>query len=104
MTNTGNLQGSDAGIILPPILNTPFFRVCQVPYTHILHYENLVKEWRQFISDIGISEHIDLPWENKGAGKDLLKYFKTVSKEDKLELYNKFSTDFTMFGYQHEDF
>jgi len=79
-------------------------RVCQLSYTHILHYESLAKEWPQYISDIGISEQIGLPWQNKGDGEDLKKYFEKISEEDKLQLFHKFVTDFTMFGYNlHDD-
>ena len=78
-------------------------RVCQLPYTHVLHYENLSREWTEFISVLGIPQHIDLPWENRGGADDLKSYFRTVSEEDTLQLFNKFYTDFKMFGYEIHD-
>ena len=42
---------------------------------------------------------------NKGTGNDLKKYFENISQEEKLKVFNKFSTDFEMFGYSiHDEF
>ena len=46
---------------------------------------------------------MELPWENKGGGNDLKKYFENVSEEHKLQLFGKFISDFKMFGYTPQD-
>ena len=79
------------------------FRVCQLPYSHILHYENISLEWPQFLKKIGIARHIELPWENKGDGNALKNYFENVSEKEKIELFEKFVSDFEMFDYTLED-
>jgi hypothetical protein len=46
---------------------------------------------------------MELPWENKGGGNDLKRYFENVSEEEKIQLFKKFVSDFEMFGYTLED-
>ena len=82
------------------------FRVCQgITYTHIIHYEDLKKEWPQFLSDINIKEReLRLPWRNnkKGNSDDAL-YYDPVTREEKMKLYQIYKDDFVMFGYDIND-
>jgi len=78
-------------------------RMCQLQYSHILHYENLAEEWPQFLQNIGLNQNLELPWENKGAASSLKNYFDIISQHEKDQLYSKFEADFKMFGYTVED-
>jgi len=77
-------------------------RVCQLQYSHILHFENFHLEWKQFLQDIKLEEDLELPWENKGAGS-LMNYYDLITSEEKIKLYRKYQADFLMFGYNIED-
>ena len=77
-------------------------RVCQLQYSHILHFENFHLEWKQFLKDIQLEEELELPWENKGAGS-LMSYFDLITSQEKMKLYRKYRADFLMFGYNIED-
>ena len=46
---------------------------------------------------------MELHWENKGDGNHLKKYFENVSEKEKIELFEKFVSDFEMFDYTLED-
>ena len=37
------------------------FRVCQLQYSHILHFENFHPEWKQFVADIKLEEELEAP-------------------------------------------
>ena len=108
LMSTGNLSASGAGhyfyiVHLIQLLFLFCIRVCQLAYTHILHYEHLSSEWTLFLDDIGIHQNIKLPWKNKGTGNDLNKYFKNISLEEKFKVFNKFVNDFEIFGYSIDD-
>ena len=75
------------------------YRVCQLPYSHILHVENLSSEWEMFLSDTKIRENIKLPWNNKSKDESYQKYIKQLSEDEQEQLYSKYEADFTMFGY-----
>ena len=82
------------------------FRVCQgITYTHIIHYEDLKKEWPQFLSDINIKEReLRLPWRNNKKGNsDDARYYDPVTREEKMKLYQIYKDDFVMFGYDIND-
>ena len=82
------------------------FRVCQgITYTHIIHYEELKKEWPQFLFDIDIKQsELELPWKNnkKGNSCDAC-YYDPITKEEKIKLYEIYKDDFMMFGYDIND-
>eukprot|EP00090_Calanus_glacialis_P010576 TRINITY_DN18994_c0_g1_i1.p1 TRINITY_DN18994_c0_g1~~TRINITY_DN18994_c0_g1_i1.p1 ORF type:complete len:336 (+),score=47.19 TRINITY_DN18994_c0_g1_i1:103-1110(+) len=78
-------------------------RMCQLDYSHILHYENLAYEWSQFLNSIGLTQILELPWENKAALNDLQRYYDIISGDEKQQLFLKFESDFKMFGYSMED-
>ena len=78
-------------------------RVCQLPFSHILHYENLTSEWPQFLRSIGKTQHAELPKENKGGENVLQGYFEDISEAEKSKLFQKFVHDFNMFGYTLQD-
>ena len=77
--------------------------MCQLDYSHILHYENLASEWPQFLNSIGLTQILELPWENKAALNDLQSYYDIISGDEKQQLFLKFEADFKMFGYSIED-
>ena len=79
------------------------FRICQLEFSHILHYESLAEEWPQFLSSAGVLETFQLPWENKGAMNNLKSYFDIISADEKNQLKEKFAPDFEMFGYKIDD-
>ena len=76
-----------------------YFRLCQLPYSHILHVENLSSEWEMFLSDIKIKENITLPWNNKSTDDSYQKYIEQLREEEQEQLFSKYESDFTMFGY-----
>jgi len=78
-------------------------RMCQLEYSHILHYENLATEWPQFLNNIGITEPLELPWENRGNSNDLKDYYDIISEDEKQRLFEKFEADFKMFSYTIQD-
>ena len=110
MMNTGSLSHSAAGQSGDQHSNFEHFydksflplRVCQLHYSHILHFENFHLEWKQFLQDIKLEEDLELPWENKGAGS-LMNYYDLITSEEKIKLYRKYQADFLMFGYNIED-
>ena len=110
MMNTGSLSRSGAGqsgdhhSYFRHFYNIDFFpfRVCQLHYSHILHFENFHLEWKQFVADIKLEEELELPWENKGVGS-LMSYYDLITPEEKIKLYGKYRPDFLMFGYSVED-
>ena len=75
------------------------FRVCQLPYRYILQYENLSDDWRQLLLSAEITEDLDLVWENRSGGGDLTHYYEAISDEEIIKLFDKFESDFVMFGY-----
>jgi len=77
--------------------------MCQLEYSHILHYENLATEWPQFLNNIGITEPLELPWENRGNSNDLKDYYDIISEDEKQRLFEKFEADFKMFSYTIQD-
>ena len=78
--------------------------MCQLSYSHIIKYETLISDWENFVWDIQAPEDLHLPWENKGIGGGSLKqYFHQISAEDENYLYEKFESDFKMFGYSRDD-
>ena len=76
-----------------------YFRLCQLHYNHILHFENLTSEWEMFLSDIKIKENITLPWNNKSTDDSYQKYIEQLTEEEKGLLSSKYEADFMMFGY-----
>ena len=82
--------------------------MCQLNYSHILHYENLAEEWPQFLADVGVQEKIELPWQNKGnsnsRSNSAKEYFRPVAQRDISQLAHKYRSDFQMFGYSVEEF
>ena len=78
--------------------------MCQLSYSHIIHYESLASEWGHFIEDIQAPDSLQLPWENKGiGGGSLKKYFQQLTPEEENQLFSKFESDFMMFDYSTED-
>ena len=80
------------------------FRVCQLSYKFILRYENLEDDWQQFLEDAGIKEDLDLAWINRSGGGDYMDYYKDLTDLDIIKLYEKFESDFLMFGYTLEGY
>merc|ERR1712216_492796 len=79
-------------------------RMCQLSYSHIIKYESLASDWDNFVEDIQAPEDLQLPWENKGVGGGSLKqYFRQLTTEEEKDLFEKFESDFKMFGYSRED-
>ena len=78
-------------------------RLCQLNYSHILHYEQLESEWPQFLASVGIKQVLELPWENKGAVTSLVGYYHNISQEERRQLAAKYEADFKMFGYTQDD-
>ena len=79
-------------------------RVCQLKYSHILHYEAMETEWQHFLEDINLADEMKLPWENKGSsGTKLMDYFSNITDGEKDQLYKKYQTDFEIFGYSLAD-
>ena len=79
--------------------------MCQLDYSHILHYEHLDTEWPQFLASVGINQALELPWENKnkGAVASLVRYYDNISQQEMRQLADKYQADFDMFGYSLED-
>ena len=78
--------------------------MCQLSYSHIIKYETLSSDWENFVWDIQAPEDLHLPWENKGIGGGSLKlYFQQLTAEEEKQLYDKFESDFKMFGYYRDD-
>lgn len=79
-------------------------RVCQLYYSHILHYEQFETEWAQFLKEVRIEKELELSWENKGRSQSSLQsYYHLITPEEKLKLYQKYLADFHMFGYDIDD-
>ena len=79
-------------------------RVCELTYTHIIHYENLHQEWQQFLLDSELREKLELPWRNRVRGNGShARYLDLITPSKKIKLYEKFSGDFLMFGYDISD-
>ena len=80
-------------------------RLCQVTYTHILHYETLAGDWRQLLEDLSLdTAELQLPWENKGGGGgELREYFGLIADQQQMLLYGKYEADFKLFGYSLDD-
>ena len=74
-------------------------RVCQLPYRYILQYENLSDDWKQLLASAEITEDLDLVWVNSSGGGDLRHYYEAISDEEIIKLFDKFESDFVMFGY-----
>ena len=67
--------------LAPPPTSHPYFRLCQLQYTHILAYERLSSEWPRFVSSASLpSPALQLPWENRGTPGSLSKYFANISR------------------------
>ena len=78
--------------------------MCQLSYSHIIKYETLSSDWENFVLDIQAPKDLHLPWENKGIGGGALKlYFQQLTAEEENHLYEKFESDFKMFGYSRDD-
>ena len=96
-----------AGAQQPPTTYTLYCRLCQVTYTHILHYETLAGDWRQLLEDLSLdTAELQLPWENKGGGGgggELREYFGLIGDQQQMELYEKYEADFKLFGYSLDD-
>ena len=94
-----------AGAQHPPTTYTLHCRLCQVTYTHILHYETLAGDWRQLLEDLSLdTAKLQLPWENKGGGGgELREYFGLIGDQQQMELYEKYQADFKLFGYSLDD-
>ena len=90
--------------ILTLTSNNINFRVCQLSYKFILRYENLEDDWQQFLEDAGIREDLDLAWVNRSGGGDYRDYYKDLTDLDIIKLYQKFESDFLMFGYTLEGY
>jgi len=73
--------------------------LCKIPFTHILKFENLIKEWPMFLSSTGLP-FIDLPGGRTGS---LRSYYSNISEDSIRKLYNIFIEDFKIFGYSLND-
>ena len=74
-------------------------RLCQLPYSHILHVEDLSSEWEMFLSDTKIKESLKLPWNNKSEDQSYQKYIEQLTEDEQKKLFSKYEADFTMFTY-----
>ena len=81
-----------------------YFRVCQLSYKYILRYESLEEDWQQFLQDAGVEMDLDLAWVNRSGGGDYRDYYKNLTDLDITKLYQKFESDFLMFGYTLEGY
>ena len=81
-----------------------YCRVCQLPYRYILRYESLKDDWQQFLEDAEIKETLDLTWVNRSGGGDYSDYYQDLTDQDIAKLYEKFESDFLMFGYTLEGY
>ena len=82
-----------------------FCSVCAIPYNYILHFENLEREEKYFVEELGASDSIKPRWENrndKGIPKEDIvnKYFSLLDEKDVSRLYELYKNDFLMFGYK----
>ena len=78
--------------------------MCQLSYKYILRYESLEEDWQQFLQDAEIKEDLDLVWANSSGGGDYSDYYKDLTDQDIIKLYEKFESDFLMFGYTLEGY
>ena len=98
--NTGSQYQCDAGnFFLNFLPKKNCYRLCQLPYSHILHVEDLSSDWEMFLNDTKINENLKLPWNNKSKDESYQKYIEQLTKEEQEQLFNKYEADFTMFGY-----
>ena len=81
-----------------------YFRVCQLSYKYILRYESLDEDWQQFLHDAGVEMDLDLAWVNRSGGGDYRDYYKNITHREIIKLYEKFESDFLMFGYTLEGY
>ena len=89
---------------VPSTVQTSFiseknFRVCQLPYRYILRYESLQADWQTFLAEADIKEDLRLAWTNRSGGGDFREYYRNISHQHIAKLYEKFESDFLMFGY-----
>ena len=81
-------------------IRTSCCRLCQLPYSHILHVENLSSEWEMFLSDTTkMKENIKLPWNNKSKDESYQEYIEQLTEVEQEQLFSKYEADFSMFGY-----
>ena len=78
--------------------------MCQLSYQYILRYDSLEADWQQFLRDVGIEEGLELAWSNQSGGGDYSDYYKDIRDRDIIKLYQKFESDFLMFGYTLEGY
>ena len=78
--------------------------MCQLSYKYILRYESLEEDWQQFLQDAGVEMDLDLAWVNRSGGGDYRDYYKNLTDLDITKLYQKFESDFLMFGYTLEGY
>ena len=78
--------------------------MCELNYTHIIHFERLAEEWPQFLADVKLEDDLSLPWQNKARGEEShSSYYEAISQEERRRLYKKFQPDFLLFGYHEDD-
>ena len=70
-----------------------------MPYRYILRYESLQDDWQTFLVEADIKEDLCLSWTNRSGGGDFREYYRNISSEHITKLYEKFESDFLMFGY-----
>ena len=42
--------------------------MCELSYRYFIKYENMENEWKQILQDSGITEDLQLGWENDSGG------------------------------------
>ena len=63
--------------------------------------ERFPEEWDLFLSEIGIKENIKLPQANKAKDDHYneQQYLQKLTRNERVQLYDKYKADFIMFGY-----
>ena len=95
----------------------PYWMHCQLctqKYDVIGHMDTITEDVEYIFKETGLDHyltdnHFDFPWRNnKHKTTDLeelvKKYFSTITKDEKLKLYDIYRPDFLMFGYDAEKY
>ena len=78
--------------------------MCQLHFSHVLHFEHFETEWKQFLKEVDLEEELQLPWENKGLGRSsLASYYNHITPDQTFKLYKIYQADFQMFDYNIDD-
>merc|ERR1711974_110644 len=82
-------------------LISPRCSVCELSYRYFIKFENMEAEWKQMLEDSGITEDLQIGWENASGGvkgsMDYSQYYQNITNDDIIKLYEKFLPDFLAF-------